>query len=455
MNNNVIADKNAEAVVIATLLYHPTWIAHSEYLRAKYFSDTFNACMYWAITELTNKGIENIDALNLENVLMSDNGVKHVISRYNVDISDYILSAQYAAKSTVEEYKLYVTTVIACAYRRSMDRLSREINGKCFDDKINISDLAKFAREGFNDLSEKFILTDEIVPFGEKVLDLWKNIKESYNGTGIAGFPSKLSILNKYTSFQKGELVLLYARMKRGKSAYFMNEAIHKIQNGVATAYLDTEMGDELFLKRMLSCLTGVPFQCISGGKYNTTLDEKKVEDAVIALSKDKSFYHDYIPDTSDDAIIEFYRLAKNKINAEFGIYDYIKDEESIDSSRQYNLLGHKTNLLKNEIAGKMDYAMCAGAQENRNGQIGDSDKIARYVSCVINWRFKTNEELRNDGMDCGNIALEIPANRNGPYTAEGDYLDVRLDGEHMQVYDVEQHKTELPFDDNKEKSDE
>lgn len=454
MKDTIIADKNAEAVVIATLIYHPSWIVHSEFLKPKYFSDTFNACLYWAIQTLTDKGIENIDALNLENVLMSDNGVKHVVSRYNLNINEYIESANYVAKSTPEEFRLYVTTVIGCAYRRSMDALSRQISGKCYDENVTISDLSRFVTDGIDGLSEQFILTDEMVPFGEKVTDLWKEIQEDYNGSGIPGFPSKITTLNKYVSFQRGEVVLLVARMKKGKSAYFMNEAIHKVKNCVGCAYLDTEMGDKLFLQRMLASLTGVSMGAIMGGNFASKEDKKKVDDAVVQLSKNKNFYHEFKPNASDDTIVECYRIAKNKVNAEFAIYDYIKDENSVRSSDQYNLLGKKTSLLKDEVAGRMNYAVLAGAQANRNDEIADSDKIARYVSTVVNWRFKTAEELRNDGLDCGNVAVEIPLNRNGGFTADGDYLDVRFDGDHMQVYDAKPHVTKTPFDDSKKDSD-
>lgn len=105
--------------MIATLVYHPDFILHTDYLKPKYFYDVCNGCIFWAIQELYRNGIENIDAINISSMLNSNQAVKKRIQSYNLtDIQEFINMAQYAARHSLEEYKFLVGTVITCAYKR-------------------------------------------------------------------------------------------------------------------------------------------------------------------------------------------------------------------------------------------------------------------------------------------------------------------------------------------------
>lgn len=69
MNNELekLSDTQAEAGIIATLVYHPDFILHSDVLKAGYFYHKDNGCLYWAIDELIKAGVDNIDAFNISN----------------------------------------------------------------------------------------------------------------------------------------------------------------------------------------------------------------------------------------------------------------------------------------------------------------------------------------------------------------------------------------------------
>ncbi|MFR7443134.1 MAG: hypothetical protein ACLUUO_06085 [Sellimonas intestinalis] len=38
--------------MIATLVHHPEFILHTDYLKPSYFYNVENGCIYWAISEL-------------------------------------------------------------------------------------------------------------------------------------------------------------------------------------------------------------------------------------------------------------------------------------------------------------------------------------------------------------------------------------------------------------------
>lgn len=444
---SLISDNQAEAGVIATLVYHPKFILHTDYLRPSYFYNVENGCIYWAIQELYKNGVETIDAMNITNMLNSNKAVKKKIEQCNLtDMQEFISMSQFACRHTLEEYKLLVNNVVTMSFKRDLNKVALEVQSACFNSGSDLNRLNSLVNTKINKLTEKYITSNEIELFGSRIDDLWKEICNRRTEDGIYGIPSKYPLINEYFTYEPGELVLLKARMKRGKSAFFLNEAIHKIKNGVPTLYLDTEMQDRLFLERMLANLAGIEVKRIKTGKYS--YEEGKQLERVNEWIKKQPFVHMYIPSSTEEEIYAIHKVLKYKIGLEFSIFDYIKSNATEPSSNS-NILGQKCDFLKNNIAGELNLAMLAGAQLGRNLMVADSDKIERYVSTSVLWREKTTEELRNDGLSCGNFCLNIDLNRNGECMSEEEYIDMSFDGGRMRIEQSKiQHSKEAnPFE--------
>jgi len=441
-----LSDNQAEAGVIATLVYHPEFILHTDYLKPSYFYRVENGCIYWAINELYKSGVEIIDALNITNMLNSDQAVKRKMSECNLtDMHEFIEMSRYACRHSLEEYKLLVGNVVTMAFKRDLLKVSTEVQDSCFNSNADLARLNTLVNDKYTRLTEQYLVSSEIETFGAKVDSLWQEICDRRTDNGLYGIPSKYSILNDYFTYEPGELVLLKARMKQGKSAFFMNEAIHKIKNGVPTLFYDTEMKDRLFFERMLAHLTGIEIRRIKRGDYSYDEDQKLAK--TMEWIKAQPFVHIYAPRTSDEEIYATHKILKYKIGLEFSIYDYIKSNIQ-SSSENSNVLGQKCDFLKNEIAGSLDIAMLAGAQLNRANDVADSDKIERYVSTTLWWRNKDNETIEKDGFKCGNYALTVDLNRNGAAMDEEEYIDFKFDGSIMRIEEAEQHKVQdTPFD--------
>ena len=437
---SVMSDNQAEAGVIASIVYHPEFILHTDYLRPSYFYNVENGCIYWAIEQLYKNGVETIDALNITNMLNSDKAVKKKIEEYNLDdMQKFISACQYACRNTLEEYKLLVNNVVTMSFKRSLNKVVMEVQSYCFNSECDLTKLNALVNTKINKLTEQYIVSNEIELFGSKVEDLWSEIKSRITENGIYGIPSKYSSINNYLTYEQGELVLLKARMKRGKSAYFMNEAIHKIKNGVPTLFFDTEMQDRLFYERMLANLTGIEVKRIKTGKYS--YEEGQQLEKTNEWIKKQPFVHIYSPTTTDEEIYATHKILKYKMGLEFSIFDYIKSN-ILSSSENYNALGARCDFLKNSVAGDLNIAMLAGAQLGRNNQVADSDKLERYVSASMLWRDKTTEELARDGLDCGNFALTIDLNRLGEQMPEEEYIDFKFDGNRMRIEEAKKHAT-------------
>lgn len=443
-------DVQAEATVIATLLYHPLFLLTDNMLKPTFFYGVDNQCMFWAIETLVTSGVENIDALNLGNILNSNQGVKNVMSSHNItDFQKYISLAHNAARSTYEEYKVAADNVVVCAFRRELEKFSKDIGKECHNLNISLDDLNDFVNNGIADIAKSFIFGTDTVIFGEKIDEVWEDICDDRNEDGTFGLPSKIDTLNDYITFGDGELTLVAGETGRGKSSYFLNEAIYSLQRGVTTAIIDSELTDKVFLPRALANLSGVTVKNIKAGTY-TNEEAQRIMKAKEWL-KMQPFVHQYEPVFSKIKIEQICRKWKNQRDLGFLIYDYIKPTEKYGAADISQSLGIMADFLKNNIAGKLEIPVVAGLQLNRQtGSVADSQKPERYADTLMYWKAKDAETLRKDGLDCGNFMIEIKKNRNGAVTGENEYIDIAFQGDLMRISEAKQHdvNNDLPFED-------
>lgn len=443
-----LADNQAESGVVSTLVYHPEFILHSDYLKPGYFFNQDNGCIYWAISELYKKGIDNIDAFNISNMLASNKAVQNTINKYNLpSIQEYIDLCSETARHTLEEYKLLAQSVVTLSYKRDLVKSMSEVESFCRDKAITLSELNKKRNDVLTKLDEKYVVSDEIKILGEEAEDLWQEICERRTDNGYYGIPSMFKILNNWFTYEPTELVVVQAKYKQGKSVLLMLEALHKIKNGIPTLYVDREMSDRIFYERCLSALTGVDVKRIKNGRYSDE-EREKIESANKWMKK-QPFVHVYRPDLADEELYSMCKILKYKMGLQFVIDDYLKSNAT-SASDQYNLLGARTDFLKNRIAGELGLAVLTAAQLNRAGEVGDSMKINRYLSVGIKWFLKTQEQIAKDGLQCGNAGMKIYINRLGAQMPEDDenaYLDFIFDGNKMMISEAEQHDSTNEFD--------
>lgn len=443
-----LADNQAESGVISTLVYHPEFILHSDYLKPGYFYNQDNGCIYWAIRELYQKGIDNIDAFNISNMLASNRAVQNTIEKYNLpSIQEYIDLCGETARHSLEEYKILAQTVVTLSYKRDLTKSLKEIECFCKDKTISLSDLSKKRNDVLAKIDEKYIISEDIQALGDIADDLWQEICDRRTDSGFYGIPSMFKILSDWFTFEPSELVVIQAKYKQGKSVLLMLEALHKVKNGIPTLYVDREMSDRIFYERCLAALTGVDVKRIKNGKYSP--EEKiKIENAN-AWMKKQPFVHVYRPDLSDEELYSMCKILKYKMGLQFVIDDYLKSNVT-SSSDNYNILGAKCDFLKNKIAGELNLSVLTAAQLNRQGEVSDSLKINRYLSVGIKWFLKTQEQIARDGLQCGNAGMKIYINRLGEQMPEDDesaYLDFVFDGNKMMISEAQQHDTSREFD--------
>ena len=432
----------SESGVIASLIFHPEFCFYSENLLPTHFTNKDNKCIYIAICDLAQKGITQIDPYNIIEDLNSSETTRKYSEGLTVEkLHDFIDVADILARHTVEEYKLLVSNVLDAAFRRNAFIRLKECMNLCT--KRDEEDVAKKISESIDDIMMEYqSSTDDIEEFGEIVDDLWEEIKNHNDG-----IPFKFPTLNEYVTIDKGELVVVAAPPKKGKSMFMLNEAVDILKQGKSVFYLDSELPDKLFLCRLVSHLTGIDFNRIKCGRY--TQDEDVRIKKSLRWIKEQKFIHLYMPIFNKQSIY----MATKKIHHKFDgldviIVDYLKPTgSSTDAYAVYSELGILTDLLKNEICGDMGIAGLAAAQLGENSRLADSKKITMFASTVIHMTDKTENDMIEDGEGSGNRKIMVTQNRNGMQHVGNEWINLDFNGNICNITESKvQHIPYSPF---------
>ena len=442
-----LSDIQSESGIIGTLIYHPEFVLHTDYLQPGYFYGVENGCIYWAIQELYKEGISNIDAYNVSNKLQSNKAVSKTVEKYNLpSVQEFIELYKETARHTIEEYKMLADNIITLAFKRDLVKTLNQLSSDCFLKDYELDNLSNVVYGELDKLTQKYVTTTDVGTLGQSIDDIWNEIVSRRTSDGTYGIPSKYKSFIDFYTYEPGELVVIQAKYKQGKSVFLMNEAVHKLKNGVPTLVVDSEMPTRLYTERLISHLTGIEMKRIKNGNYSD--DEKKIIEHWISWLKEQPFVHIYDPQMTNEKLYSICKMLKHKMNLSFVVFDYLKSNET-STSDNYNVLGAKCDFLKNNIAGELDLAVLAACQLNRNGEVADSIKINRYLSVGIRWEYKTQEMIARDGLKCGNAFAKIYVNRLGRQMQEdddNDYIDFIFDGDKMTIVEAQQHDRESSF---------
>jgi replicative DNA helicase len=441
--NPTVSDTQAEAGIIATLIFNPTYYLHNEQLKHTHFYNKDTSCLYWGISQLVKQGVENIDSINLTTMLNSNEGIKNTFSKYDIDLDNYINLSKNVARNSLEEYRILVNRVLALAFKRDLHKQLKKYDSICLDvnqDDINV--LSRNIYDTINKLNEQYILgEDDINYIGDDLDSIWDEIvSDSKNKDKV--LQPKISSLRNYFSYTKGEVIMLVARYKQGKSAVLMNECLYQAQQGHSVAYLDSEMKKKEFIIRAIANLAQVEVRKIKQGSYSS-FEEERLREALKVL-KSYKIVHKYKPEWRNEDIYSTVKILQNKYGLDFLVFDYIKANDG-DANTLYNKLGQKADYLKNIIAGQLNIAVLTASQLNRQGEISDSDKLARYVSTVVYWKQKNKSELEGqDWQKIGNATMQVRTNRLGEQMCDDEYIHCCFDGNRMTVWEAPEQKQDI-----------
>lgn len=437
-----MARVESEAGIIATLIHHPEFSFYSEQLLPNHFTNDENRYIYQAICSLAKDGIDRVDPYNIIQSLSSKDATRRFADELSVDqLYTLMENSDSICRNTAEEYKLLVNNVMDAAFRRDTYQQLKECQRLCT--QPSTENIEQKIYKMLDDVMMEFSTTNDVPPYKDVIDQCWEEIK-GRQGCGYAGIPFKFPALNEYATIERGELFIFGAEQKQGKSIMLLNCAVDLLKQNYAVLYLDSELNTRLFTARILAHLSGVEYKRLTSGNYN------KIEEARIIDAKDwlktRNFVHAYIPMFDLQSIYTTINKVKHTMGLDVLIVDYFKGSSDGDAFDSYQELGRFVDTIKNKICGDMNIAGIGAAQATVTGKLADSAKIARNASTIAMITDKTPEEIEEDGAECGNKKLRVTVNRNGMQMAQGEYIDLLFDGNHILYEQAKQHVPQAPF---------
>ncbi len=401
-------------------MQHPDWIMSVRDLKHEYFYNPTNKIIYLVIKKIYNQYKESsfdpfllMSSIKNENVAYEEEIEKSGGIEYLETLKE--LSEDYT-KADLEQQAEIIKTL---SYMRDVvDELNRIDRYVQNGEKKSIQDINSFIDDREKKVTNKYTIRDSYSNVGEVIDDTLEELKKNVRD-GFVGYPSKIGELNKYMTYRKGELVILGARAKMGKSTFGMNEAHNlAIVKGVPVLYLDTEMQTSTFITRLIALDSGLPIRVIETFEYLKNKKMKaKVEESIKRI-KESPLIHKYSPSWSKEKIRDDVLALKRSKGIEFIVYDYIKVKTASDSNLpEHNQLGDLAIFLK-DLAGEINLPILTMAQMSPyEMRLADSDKLNRYAS-VVAFLMPLGNQVRStliaNGCKDTKDYIYVEYNRNG-----------------------------------------
>ena len=437
-----IERRESEAGILATLIHHPDFVFYTEYLLPSHFNIRENQLIFEALKGLAEEGTTDIDAYIICEYLKKHNPA-HADELNSESIQRFVSLSDSIARHSSKDYKILVSNVYDVAFRREMVVKLDECKQILMNPEEE--DVRKKIYEEIDRVMTSYTYNDDVESYASKLDSLWKEIEER-QGDGYSGIPFKFPLLNEYVTIERGELIIFGAQQKVGKSIMLLNCAVDLLQKGYSVLYIDSELSDRLFTARMLAHLSGVKYKDLTSGNY-TEDDARRLQESRVWLKHSK-FEHIYMPYFSSEEMYRTVKRVNHTMPIDVLVVDYFKSTgNEMDAFQTYAAMGKCVDCVKNELAGSMNIAAIGAAQATATNKLADSAKIARNASTIIMLTDKTQEEIEQDGEECGNKKMTVVVNRNGMQHAEGEYIDVKFDGNHILYEQApKQHVPDIPY---------
>ena len=349
-----------EKVVLgALMLEKDAYSSVSELLRPECFYDKKHEFIFEAIVNLALNG-RPIDMLTVTEQLKKNGNLKAA--------GDMLYISELTSNVASTAHLEFHAKIIAQKFlSRELIRFSGLIQGKAYDDSIDVEDLMQEAEGKLFEISQRNIKKDavQINPVINEAIGAIQ--KAAQKKEGLSGVSSGFIDLDKITSgWQKSDLVIIAARPAMGKTALVLSMAKNMAVNfKTPIALFSLEMSNVQLVNRLITNVCELPGEKIKSGRLEAyeweQLDHKinELYDAPI-----------YVDDTPSLSVFELRTKARRLVRehkVECIIIDYLQLMNA--SGMAYGSREQEVSMISRSLKGlakELNIPIIALSQLNR-----------------------------------------------------------------------------------------
>lgn len=430
----LLSSISSESIVLGGLINHLDWIIEVSDLKVDYFSIDVNKIIYSVLKRLYKNGSTTCDIVDIYAVVETNAGhLKQLESYGGVDYIETL--SELAEDKELGDIKSHAKTIIDCSYKNELNQTLVGLTNYVETNSDKPKEvIAKEVEGELLDLKGKYGSNGGLQVIGDDV-DKYIKTLDVEGQRDFCGYPTFSPMLNKFVSYERGEMVVYSGKLKSGKSQLVVNEVYRLcIKGGVPVAILDTELSTRFFILRLIARITGYNMKYIKTGKYKENPKAVEKFKEAVELIRKAPLVHKYVFDMSQEDIFSELKKLKIQMNLQIVFFDYIKaNVESTGDLQERLQMASMTNFLKNRVAGELNVAVVALAQTNPSVdgslRIFGSSQVAMFASTIIYLVRKSKEQYVRDMNELGgNYYLFVKENRNGAQFSDDEDFGINID---------------------------
>lgn len=430
----LLSSISSESIVLGGLINHLDWIIEVSDLKVDYFSIDVNKIIYSVLKRLYKNGSTTCDIVDIYAVVETNAGhLKQLESYGGVDYIETL--SELAEDKELGDIKSHAKTIIDCSYKNELNQTLVGLTNYVENNSDKPKEMIAKEVEGeLLNLKGKYGSNGGLQVIGDDV-DKYIKTLDVEGQRDFCGYPTFSPMLNKFVSYERGEMVVYSGKLKSGKSQLVVNEVYRLcIKGGVPVAILDTELSTRFFILRLIARITGYNMKYIKTGKYKENPKAVEKFKEAVELIRKAPLVHKYVFDMSQEDIFSELKKLKIQMNLQIVFFDYIKaNVESTGDLQERLQMASMTNFLKNRVAGELNVAVVALAQTNPSMdgslRIFGSSQVAMFASTIIYLVRKSKEQYVRDMNELGgNYYLFVKENRNGAQFSDDEDFGINID---------------------------
>ena len=434
-----------EAVLGALMLEKDAYSIVCEILKPECFYEKTHELIYSAIVDLAVTQ-SPIDMLTVTEQLKRRGDLDRVGGPFYISQ----LTSKVASSAHIE----YHARIIAQKYlARELISFTAQIQGKAFDETIDVEDLMQEAEGRLFEISQRNVKKDvtQINPIIKEAID--KIEQAAKQKEGLSGLRTGFDGLDKITSgWQNSDLVIIAARPAMGKTAFVLSMAKNMAVNfNIPVALFSLEMSNVQLVNRLIVNVCEIPGEKIKSGK----LQEYEWQQLNFKL-RDLYDAPIYIDDTPSLSVFELRTKARRLVrehDIKCIIIDYLQLMNA--SGMNFGSREQEVSMISRSLKGlakELNIPIIALSQlnrgvESREGIEGKRPQLSDLresgaieqdadMVCFIHRPeyYKITEDERGNSL-VGLAEIIIAKHRNG---AVGD-VRLRFKGEFAKFMNIEE----------------
>src|SRR6056297_510356 len=306
-----------EAVLGAIMLEKDAIISVMDILAPESFYKDAHQKIFKAILQLS-QNLQPIDILTVTEELKKREELE--------EVGGPVYITQLTSKVATAAHIEYHARIIAQKHiQRELIRVASDIQGKAYDDSVDVNDLIDFSESELFKVTESNIKkeTSKISSLIQEAID---QIEEaSKKEEGLSGVHSGFTKLDRVTSgWQPSDLVIIAARPSMGKTAFTLTMARNMaVEHGRSVGIFSLEMSSLQLVNRLIVSETELASDKIRNGR----LSHKEWDQLETKIKKlvDAPLYIDDTPAITVFELRSKCRRLKDQYNVEAVFVDYLQ----------------------------------------------------------------------------------------------------------------------------------